>query len=168
MTSSENRPQSHTSFQIPYPKGILRLFMRSPIFLYRLHLGWLLGKRFLLLEHRGRRSGILRHAVIEVVDHNPQDGTYVVAAAWGAQSDWFQNILAAPNIYVTVSTHRFPAVARQLSREEAAPHLHAYSVRNPFAFRQIGSWLVGESSRDTEGIIRAFVETIPFMEFSPV
>jgi deazaflavin-dependent oxidoreductase (nitroreductase family) len=167
MTSSENRPQSHTSFQIPYPKGFLRLVMRSPIFLYRLHLGWLLGKHFLLLEHRGRRSGILRHAVIEVVDHNPQDGTYVVAAA-RARSDWFQNILATPSVHVTVTTHRFPAVARQLSREEAAPHLHAYSVRNPFAFRQIGSWLVGESLRDTEGIIQAFVETIPFVEFSPV
>ena len=168
MTSSENRPQSHTSFQIPYPKGFLRLVMRFPILLYRLRLGWLLGKRFILIEHRGRKSGMTRRAVIEVVDHDPQEGVYVVAAAWGAQSDWFQNILVEPNVFVTVSAQRFPATARRLSEEDSERHLRSYSVRNPLAFRQIGSWLVRESSHDTENIIRAFVETIPFVEFAPV
>ena len=141
--------------------------MRFPILLYRLRLGWLLGKRFLLLEHRGRKSGIMRRAVIEVVDYDPQEGSYVVAAAWGTQSDWYQNILVQPSVYVTVSTHRFPATARRLSKEDSERHLRSYSVRNPLAFRQIGAWLVGESSHDTEDIIRAFVETIPFVKFAP-
>jgi hypothetical protein len=30
------------------PHGLLRFGLRLPIWLYRLHLGWLLGNRFLL------------------------------------------------------------------------------------------------------------------------
>lgn len=168
MTRSRNEPRSRSSFQIPYPKGILRRAMRVPILLYQIHLGWLLGKRFLLLEHCGRRSGILRKAVVEVVDYDPHRGTYVVAAAWGRRSDWFLNILAEPDVHVTVGAHRFPATARQLSSEEAAGHLQTYSVRHPFAFKQIGSWLVGRRSREPKEIIQAFVAAIPFVEFSPV
>jgi deazaflavin-dependent oxidoreductase (nitroreductase family) len=168
MTPSEHLQKHQPSFQIPYPKGILRLVMRLPILLYRLHLGWLLGKRFLLLEHRGRRSGILRKAVIEVVDYDPQEETYVAAAAWGRRSDWFLNILAEPDVHVTVGAHRFPATARQLSNEEAEQHLQTYSVRHPFAFKQIGSWLVGKRSGKPEEIIQAFVAAVPFVEFAPV
>ena len=167
MKSSESHPQSQSFFQLPYPKGILRLVMRLPILLYRLHLGWLLDKRFLLLEHRGRQSGILRKVVIEVVDHDPQKGTYVAAAAWGRRSDWFLNILAQPDVHVTVGTNRFHATVRQLSNEEAARHLRSYSIRHPFAFRQIGSWLVGKQSREPEELIQAFVEAVPFVEFAP-
>lgn len=166
-TRSEYEPQTLASFQIPYPKGFLRLAMRMPILLYRLHLGWLLGKRFLLLEHRGRRSGTIRKAVIEVVDHDPQQGTYVAAAAWGRRSDWYLNILAEPEVHVTVGAHRFQATARQLSNQEAVGHLRTYSVRHPFAFRQIGSWLVGQRSRDSGEIVQAFVEAVPFVKFIP-
>jgi len=168
MTSPDHLPQSRTPFRLPYPKGFLRLIMRFPILLYRLHLGWLLGKRFLLLEHRGRRSGKLKHAVIEVVDHNANDGSYVVAAAWGVQSDWFKNILTTPGVHVTVSTNRFPATAERIPEHEAARHLHAYSVRHPFAFTQLGSLLIGQSTRDTDEVVQAFAASIPFVKFSPI
>src|SRR5215204_4945342 len=39
------------------PTGALRLAFRLPIYLYWLGLGQLLGHRFMLLTHRGRRSG---------------------------------------------------------------------------------------------------------------
>ena len=65
------------------PTGFSRLFMRAPIWLYRLRLGWLLGGRCLLLEHRGRSSGKRRAAVIEVVDHDRETSRYCVAAAYG-------------------------------------------------------------------------------------
>jgi deazaflavin-dependent oxidoreductase (nitroreductase family) len=168
MKTNESHVESHASIHLPYPKGILRLVMRLPILLYRLHLGWLLGKRFLLLEHRGRRTGLLRKAVVEVVDHDPQEGTYVAAAAWGRQSDWYLNILAEPDVHVTVGTFRFHATARQLSREEAVGHLQTYSARHPLAFRQIGSWLVGRRSRKSGEIIQAFVTAVPFVEFAPI
>jgi len=155
------------SFRIPHPRGLLRWLMRAPILLYRLHLGGLMGGRFLLLEHRGRKSGALRQAVIEVVDHDPADGSYVVAAAWGMKSDWYRNIAADSNVIVTVRSHRFPALARTLSKDEARTHLQIYARRNPSAFKNLGSLLTGEGSHETEAMIQRFVDSIPFVEFAP-
>ncbi|MBE3142614.1 MAG: hypothetical protein IMZ61_01640 [Planctomycetes bacterium] len=39
------------------PRGLLRLSLRLPILLYKAHLGWVLGDRFLMLTHTGRKSG---------------------------------------------------------------------------------------------------------------
>jgi hypothetical protein len=52
------------------PKGLLRLMLRLPIWLYRLRLGWLLGNRFLLLTHVGRKTGLPHQTVVEVVSHS--------------------------------------------------------------------------------------------------
>lgn len=157
-----------SSIQLPYPSGLLRILFRLPILLYRLNLGWLLGKRFLLLEHRGRKSGIIRQAVIEVIDHDVQTGSYIVAAAWGHQSDWYKNIVAEPNVKIRVGTKRFAAFAKTLSADEAAQHLKAYATKHPFAFRRLGSLLIGAKSHDTGQIIKSFIEAIPFVEFVPV
>ena len=40
----------------PTPRGWLRALLRVPTLLYRVHTGWLLGHRFLLLTHVGRKS----------------------------------------------------------------------------------------------------------------
>ncbi|WFR73002.1 hypothetical protein P9209_03930 [Prescottella defluvii] len=48
------------------PTGWKRRFFRMPITLYRWHLGALLGHRFVLVEHVGRRSGRTRQVVLEV------------------------------------------------------------------------------------------------------
>lgn len=168
MTSSSNPPHNRSSFRLAYPKGFRRALYRFPILLYRLRLGWLLGNRFLLLEHYGRKSGNLRYAVIEVVDHDIDEGSYVVAAAWGRQSDWFKNLSKAPRVYITVSAARFRCTSEQITAQEAERHLRAYSVRHPFAFKQIGSLLIGQGAHTTDEIIRAFVDSIPFVKFSPI
>jgi hypothetical protein len=56
------------------PRGLLRLALRLPIWLYRWRLGWLLGDRFLLLTHTGRKSGLPRQVVLEVVHHDEATG----------------------------------------------------------------------------------------------
>jgi hypothetical protein len=62
------------------PRGLARLAFRLPIWLYHLRLGWLLGDRVLLLTHIGRKSGLPRQAVIEVVRHDPASDTYIIAS----------------------------------------------------------------------------------------
>lgn len=44
-----------------------RRLVRSPIWLYRHGLGWLLGPRVLMLEHVGRKTGEPRYVCLEVV-----------------------------------------------------------------------------------------------------
>jgi deazaflavin-dependent oxidoreductase (nitroreductase family) len=106
--------------------------------------------------------------VIEVIDQDMRSGSYVVAAAWGNKSDWYKNIEAEPHVNIGVGTKRFPAVARTLSSQEAAQHLDAYAAKHPFAFRQLGSLLLGLKSHDPVEIVKAFIEAIPFVVFIPV
>ncbi len=153
--------------RIPHPSGWLRAAMRFPILLYRLKLGWLLGKRFLLLEHRGRKTGMIRKAVVEVVAHDGQKGSYVVAAAWGSKADWYKNITAAPDVHIQVGARRFSAIARTLPADEAARQLEIYAAQHPFAFRRLGSRLLDSKAQDTAQLIRSFVATVPFVEFTP-
>lgn len=156
-----------TSIRLPYPRGFMRLIMRLPILLYRLRLGWLLGKRFLLLEHRGRKSGILRRVVVEVVDRNPERNSFIVAAAWGTKSDWYRNILAEPKVTIRAGFQKIPATARTLPAEEAARHLSVYARQHPVAFRYLGSLLIGSTTRAADEIMKAFAASIPLVEFRP-
>ena len=168
MSLPNSSPARHTPFRLAYPKGFMRLFYRLPILVYRLGLGWIFGQRFLLLEHLGRRSGVMKQAVIEVIDRNHSDGSYVVAAAWGAQSDWFRNILKTPRVHVTVSTHKFPATAGPIPSTEAEHSLRIYSLRHPIAFKQIGALLIDQEARGKDEIVQAFAASIPFVRFTPI
>jgi deazaflavin-dependent oxidoreductase (nitroreductase family) len=155
------------SIKLAYPSGLARIVFRFPILLYRLNLGWLFGERALLLEHRGRKSGMIRKVVVEVVDHDVQRDSYTIAAAWGNQSDWYRNIKAQPSVNVMVGTKRFPAVAKTLSADEAAQHLNTYATKHPFAFRQFGLYMFGLKTHDTVQIIKSLTEVIPFVELFP-
>jgi deazaflavin-dependent oxidoreductase (nitroreductase family) len=62
-------------------------------YLYRLGLGWPFGARIMLLNHTGRVSGERRQAVVEVVEHDRSDGSYVVGSGWGTAAAWYRNVL---------------------------------------------------------------------------
>ena len=78
------------------PRGLLRLALRAPIWLYRANLGWLTGRRLLYVAHRGRRTGARREVVAETVRYDPSVPEAVVVAAWGKNPDWLRNLRAAP------------------------------------------------------------------------
>lgn len=108
-----------------------RRLVRAPIWLYRMHLGLLLGPRLLMLEHVGRTSGARRYAVLEVIDR-PGPGRYLVASGFRAKAQWYRNIQAHPRVRVYAgSRFRAPAVARVLDQREADDTLAAYVDRNP-------------------------------------
>ncbi|MGV0718567.1 nitroreductase family deazaflavin-dependent oxidoreductase [Mycolicibacterium sp. XJ662] len=107
-----------------------RALMRAPIWLYKARLGFVLGSRFLQLEHIGRRSGLRRYVVLEVLDH-PDPDTYVVASGFGTHAQWYRNIEADPNVRVSSGTRRsVPATARVLSTGEADAALGRYISRH--------------------------------------
>jgi deazaflavin-dependent oxidoreductase (nitroreductase family) len=103
---------------------ILRSIARAPILLYEWHLGWLLDHRFLMLMHRGRRSGSVRRTVLEVIAHNGASAT--VISGFGARSDWFLNVEANPNVIVEIGSDRYRATAQRLADDEAASALQRY------------------------------------------
>lgn len=149
------------------PRGLLRLGFRLPIWLYRLKLGWLLGDRFLLLTHTGRKSGLARQTVIEVVRHDQATDTYVVASGFGHQTDWFLNIQQNPTVTLTVQRRTLSARARLLSEAVAAHELLDYAKRHPLAFRELSSILTGKPLEGTEENCRQFAKVTPLIAFEP-
>src|SRR5829696_2845206 len=87
--------------------GTLRLVFRLPIYLYRLNLGWLLGYRGLLLIHQGRKSGLLRETVLEVIRYDPATKESVVLSGWGEKADWYRNIRVRQALEVRTGGERF-------------------------------------------------------------
>ncbi|HJO22237.1 MAG: nitroreductase family deazaflavin-dependent oxidoreductase [Myxococcota bacterium] len=121
----------------PRPSGLLRLALRAPIPLYRWHLGWLLGERFLLLGHRGAKTGLPRKTLLEVVHRDPESGSITVAAGFGSKSHWFRNLEMSPNATVQVGTRRFGVRAEFLDEETAGDIMAGYARRNPRAARTL-------------------------------
>ena len=109
------------------PTGPWKLFFRAPIWLYRLHLGWLLGGRFLLMEHVGRRSGLVRRVVVEVVHHDRDADTYTVASGFGPRSDWYLNLKEHPDIAIRVGRRYLAVRAHFLSADEGADVMERYA-----------------------------------------
>lgn len=116
------------------PHGLGRWFARAPRYLYRIRLGRLLGKRLVLLEHRGRRSGVARQTVLEVVD---ADSTSLfVAAAWGERSDWFQNVQADPSVFISSGPIRHASTtATVLAKSDAIGVFERYGAEHKMAAR---------------------------------
>jgi deazaflavin-dependent oxidoreductase (nitroreductase family) len=88
------------------PSGLLRLLLRAPIALYRMGLGGLLGGRFLLLSHVGRKTGKTRQALVEVMRHDQESDRYIVASGWGERSDWLRNVQRAPEVTLVVGRRK--------------------------------------------------------------
>lgn len=126
IPSPPRAPRRREPSPLGKPGPVLRALFRAPILLYRLRLGWLLGQSFLMLTHRGRRSGKSYHTVLEVVAYDPRQRESVVVAGFGAQSDWFRNIEASPALEIITGRLRYTPLQRFLSVEEGASALAYY------------------------------------------
>jgi deazaflavin-dependent oxidoreductase (nitroreductase family) len=123
------------------PAGLLRWLLRLPISLYRWGLGGLLGDRFLLLHHRGRKSGQPRRTALEVIEADRRAGRHLVAAAWGERADWLLNLRAEPQVEIEVGGRRWPARASELTLARPGPRLIAISASIRWPRRRLArSW----------------------------
>jgi deazaflavin-dependent oxidoreductase (nitroreductase family) len=150
------------NFQYPQPpKGFSRFLYRLPILIYRVGLGGLLGKRFLLLEHIGRNSGLIRKAVLEVIRYDQFQNVYYVVSAFGDRSDWYRNIYKNPEVRIQVGRKWWVANAEVLDPEISEKEILSYAKQNPRIFRALAERLlgyeVGESDEDLIALARQFI-----------
>ena len=146
------------------PRGWKRIPWRLPIWLYRIGLGGLLGRRFLLLTHTGRKTGLPRYAVVEVIRYDPTTNTYYVASGFGERSDWFRNIQKTPQVTIQVGRRKMAAVAERLSSEDAERELLDYARRHPRALRSLAR-LLGYRIENPEEDVRVLTQAVPIVAF---
>jgi deazaflavin-dependent oxidoreductase (nitroreductase family) len=150
------------------PGPILSRALRLPVVLYDIGAGRLLGHRFLLLSHRGRRSGRLHRTMLEVVDWDPGRREAVVMSGFGPRSNWLLNVLAGGAVEVRIASLRFEPVLRSLGPEEAARALAGYERRNRvFAplVRAVLSRLAGFTYDGSTEARRRLVGALPLVGF---
>lgn len=155
-------PEKHVP--VSPPGGLSRIAFRLPILLYRLGLGWLLGERFLLIHHTGRKSGKLRRAVVEVVRRDREQKRYIVASAFGPKSQWYQNVCHTPDVTVQVGRRKLQAHAELLPAAEGGQEMVNYARRHPLSARILVK-LLGYRVYGSEADYRALGESIPFIAF---
>ena len=124
------------------PSALLRWFLRAPIWLYKAHLGFLFGERFLMFRHVGRKSGQDRYTVVEVVSHDRATDTFCIASGWGEHSDWFKNATKTPEVTVFTKQRKFEAIARRLEHREARDALLLYGQNHPTSLRQLSRIMI--------------------------
>jgi deazaflavin-dependent oxidoreductase (nitroreductase family) len=117
------------------PAPWLRFFLRAPITLYRVGLGRLLGQRFILLHHIGRKTGRERRTVLQVVER--ERDTYYVTAGFGTESDWFKNLQHTPEARIEVGARKLRVAAHPLDLEEGAALMRRYARAHPSAARML-------------------------------
>jgi deazaflavin-dependent oxidoreductase (nitroreductase family) len=148
------------------PRGLARLGWRAPIWLYRLGLGGLLGGRLVLINHIGRKTGQLRQAVVEVVQHNKESGAYVVASGFGEKADWYQNLMVHHEVTIQVGRKRMLARAERLPLLQATEVMLDYNRRHPAALRTL-SGILGYRTDGSEADMRFFAGVIPIVALIP-
>jgi deazaflavin-dependent oxidoreductase (nitroreductase family) len=117
------------------PAFMIPLF-KLPNLLYRLHLGWLLGKRFMQLVHIGRRSGKVRRTVLAILRFDPESREILAVSAWKG-SDWYYNIQASPALRVETGRVHYVPDQRTLSPEEITTAFMEYREQHPIFSRII-------------------------------
>jgi deazaflavin-dependent oxidoreductase (nitroreductase family) len=123
--------------------GVTRLLFRLPLHIYRWGLGWLFGHRIMVVNHIGRVTGKRRQAVLEVVDHDADDGSYVVASGWGPDTAWYRNVRHTPDVTIQVGRQAIPVTGVPLPADEGAEIFTRYASRHRVAAKRLLPRLMG-------------------------
>jgi deazaflavin-dependent oxidoreductase (nitroreductase family) len=148
------------------PGTIVLAVFRIPQPLYRLGAGWIFGHAFLLLVHRGRKTGSIHETALKTLTFDRRTREVIVFSAWGESSDWVKNIRVHPAEEVRMGRETFTPVQRFLSEEEAFGVVIAYRRRHPWRLRLL-AWLLGWPDLRPDAAVREFVRTRPFVSLRP-
>ena len=127
------------------------------IIVYHFHLGWLVGHRFMLITHRGRRTGKVRQTGVMVLRYDRQSREALVAAG-SANADWYRNIHASPAIEVALGRERYRPEQRFLEVDEIAELLAWSRQRHPVKARiqsMFFHWPWGTSKKELLDLARS-------------
>lgn len=166
---AHRRPAGHEQRRllgVRTPGRVALVVFRLPVRLYERGWGRLLGRTFLRLVHRGRRSGRLYSTVAMVLASDAASREVVVCSAWGADADWVRNLRAGPAVRVDVGSDSFTPRHRFLTEDEAVAVAADFRRRHRYRLRLM-SRVLGWGDLGTDDALRAFVRTRPFVALRP-
>jgi deazaflavin-dependent oxidoreductase (nitroreductase family) len=152
------------------PRGLFGWLFKLPAYLYRAHLGFLFGHRFLVLVHEGRRTHRRYETPLEVLHYDRSRREAIVAAGWGQKTSWLHNVKAGLAREVRIANERFVPAWRQLEIEEAVAVFECYERRSGIpgsVVRGVLSRLLGWAYDGTPEARRRAAHQLPLLAFRP-
>lgn len=147
------------------PKGLLRIGFRAPVYVYRAGLGWLFGKRFVLINHIGRKSGRPHQAVVEVVERDSQTGDVLVVAGYGEQTQWYQNLKARPETTIQIGSRKIPVMAEFITPDDGQAIMVRYADRYGALTGRLFSMMGYQWDGTIDDVRRIARESLRFVRF---
>jgi deazaflavin-dependent oxidoreductase (nitroreductase family) len=148
------------------PGRIALAFMRLPRPLYRHGFGRLLGHTFLLIAHKGRKSGKRHETVAMPLTYDAETREAVVCSAWGPDTDWIRNLRAHPALEIQIGAERYVPKQRLLSEEEAVAVGLEFRRKHPWRLRLFAA-ILGWGDLGSDEAVRELVRGRPFVVFRP-
>jgi deazaflavin-dependent oxidoreductase (nitroreductase family) len=152
------------------PIGILRWLLHLPVHVFHARLGFFFGHRFLMLVHRGRKSGGIFETPLEVVHYDRDSREAVVMAGWGSRTQWLHHVEAGLATEIWIGSSRFLPAVRRLGLDEAQEILGHYEKHSGLPrslVRRVLSRLLGWRYDGTAEGRRLVVEQLPLIGFRP-
>lgn len=145
---------------------MMRALLRSPKLIYASPLRSMLGRLYVLVEHRGRKSGRLYRTVVDRLHVDPGTGEVFVLSAWGETADWYRNVQTATASRVWVGRRSFVPRQRVLGPDEALAIQQKANRERPLAMR-FGFLVMGCPFPKTDEELRKISPFLPVVGFRP-
>ncbi|MBI1258161.1 MAG: nitroreductase family deazaflavin-dependent oxidoreductase [Chloroflexi bacterium] len=148
--------------QYPVRDSWLRWVYKAPLVLWRMGLGFLLGRYIMVITTSGRKSGLPRHTMAE---WHPLNGGKFVPVNYGERAQWYRNIEADPRVTIQTSDGTQSAIARRITDDdELIAAYHVIKTRNPM----MAQWyLNAHDLADSEADLLARKDRIYLLAFDP-
>lgn len=104
--------------QVKTLRSFFRVVNRFMVFMWRMGLGKFINiwpavvGRIMVIRHTGRKTGKVR---LMPVNYAVVDGEVYCTAGFGANSDWYRNIMANPAVELWLPDGKEPALAQDIS-----------------------------------------------------
>jgi deazaflavin-dependent oxidoreductase (nitroreductase family) len=139
------------------------MLFRAPLIAWRLGMGPVTGKLFLVLTTTGRKSGLPRHTMVE---YYSIDGVKYAACAFGARAQYYKNIAADPRVTIQSADGTESALAKRVTDGEELLAVYELFKRRdpPLLLWYLDSLGIKPEAED----ILANKERLHFLRFEPV
>jgi deazaflavin-dependent oxidoreductase (nitroreductase family) len=148
------------------PGPLFRWIFKMPIPMYHLGL-WHLAGPYILLVHKGRKTGKTRYTPLEYT-YEPETDSYLLMAGWRGHTDWYRNVLADSHVRAQVGRRAFDATAEPMRAEEAAQLLKQILLAGPSSARMLHRWTDVPLDADSpDSLVRA-ARDFPCVRLRPI
>jgi deazaflavin-dependent oxidoreductase (nitroreductase family) len=148
--------------EYPLRGGWLRWVFKAPLVLWRLGLGFLIGRYIMVITTTGRKSGLPRHTMAE---WHPLKGGKFVPVNYGERAQWYRNIEADPHVTIQTSDGTQHMIARRISEDSEL--IDAYRVIKTLNPMMVQWYLDANGVEDLESDILAKKDRIYMLTFDP-